>query len=74
MPACGSDSAHVRGAAPAAISSCKNSIESLFQIILDRSDVAYSRDDAIPDLYRRVADLLALSAEALPDSARASQT
>jgi len=59
---------------PAAISSCKNLIESLFKIILDRSEVSYSRSDDIPDLYRKVADLLALNAEAVPESARASQT
>lgn len=59
---------------PAAISSCKNLIESLFKIILDRSEIAYSRSDDIPDLYRKVADLLALNAEAVPGSARASQT
>lgn len=59
---------------PAAISSCKNLIESLFKIILDRSEVSYSRSDDIPDLYRKVADLLALNAEAVPESARASRT
>ncbi|GGO59888.1 hypothetical protein GCM10010910_03940 [Microbacterium nanhaiense] len=59
---------------PAAISSCKNLIESLFKIILDRSDVEYSHSADVPELYRKVADLLALNAEAVPESVRASQT
>jgi len=59
---------------PAAISSCKNLLESLFKIVLDRNETAYSRSDDIPDLYRKVADLLALNAKAVPESARASQT
>lgn len=59
---------------PAAISSCKNLLESLFKIVLDRSEIAYSRSDDIPDLYRKVAELLALNVESVPESARASQT
>ena len=58
----------------AAISSCKNLLESLFKIILDRSGVSYGGNDDVPRLYRKVAELLALNAEAVPESARASQT
>lgn len=59
---------------PAAISSCKNLLESLFKIILDHNEVSYSHSDDIPALYRKVAELLSLNAEAVPESARASQT
>lgn len=58
----------------AAISSCKNLLESLFKIILDRGGVSYSGNDDVPRLYRKVAELLVLNAEAVPESARASQT
>ena len=58
----------------AAISSCKNLLESLFKMILDTSQVRYDRNDDVNQLYRKVAELLALNAEAVPESARASQT
>ena len=58
----------------AAISSCKNLLESLFKIILDRSGESYGASEDVPQLYRKVADLLALRAESVPESARASQT
>lgn len=59
---------------PATISSCKNLLESLFKIILDRSQVEYATKDDIPKLYRKVAALLALDAESVPENARASKT
>ena len=59
---------------PAAISSSKNLLESLFRIILDRSQLEYGARDDIPQLYRKVATLLELSAESVPENARASQT
>ncbi|WP_068482625.1 MULTISPECIES: abortive infection family protein [Pseudoclavibacter] len=58
----------------AAISSSKELIESLFRIILERSDVAYGRKDDIPALYRKVADLLALKAQSVPESALGSRS
>lgn len=58
----------------ASISASKALLESLFKIILDRSGVDYARADDVPQLYRKVADLLALSATAVPESARGSQT
>lgn len=59
---------------PAAISSCKDLLESLFKIILDRSQVSYSSSEDVPHLYRKVAQLLALNTESVPESARGSQT
>lgn len=59
---------------PAAISSSKNLLESLFRIILDCSDVAYGTRDDIPQLYRHVADLLELKADSVPSSAKGSET
>lgn len=58
----------------AAISSSKELLESLFRIILDRSNIAYEKKDDFPGLYRKVADLLALKAEAVPESAAASKS
>lgn len=59
---------------PSAISASKALLESLFRIILDQSQVQYARSDDIPQLYRKVADLLALSASAVPGSAKGSQS
>lgn len=59
----------------AAIGSCKELIESLCKIILDRSGVSYAEGgDNMPSLYRRVADLLLLKAESVPSSAKGSAT
>ena len=58
----------------AAISSSKNLVESLFRIILDRSSVAYAQREDIPQLYRRVADLLELKANSVPESAKGSES
>lgn len=58
----------------ASISACKSLLESLFRIILDQNVVAYPRSDDVPQLYRKVADLLALSAESVPASARGSES
>lgn len=57
----------------ATISSCKSLLESLFKIVLYQSSVDYPRADDVPRLYRKVADLLALSAESVPASARGSE-
>jgi AbiJ N-terminal domain 3/Abortive infection C-terminus len=58
----------------AAISSSKNLLESLFRIVLDRSQIAYGAREDIPQLYRRVADLLELKAESVPGSAKGSES
>jgi hypothetical protein len=57
----------------AAISSSKNLIESLFRIILDAAQIDYAAKDDIPQLYRKVADVLDLKAESVPGSARGSE-
>ncbi len=56
------------------ISSSKNLLESLFKIILDQSGIPYEHKDDVPQLYRKVADLLELSASSVPDSATASKS
>lgn len=58
----------------ASISACKSLLESLFRIILDHSSVDYPKSDDVPQLYRKVADLLALSAESVPASVRGSES
>ena len=57
----------------AAISSSKNLLESLFRIVLDRSQIDYGAREDIPQLYRKVADLLELKAESVPGSAKGSE-
>lgn len=58
----------------AAIASCKELIESLCKIILDQQGVVYPAGEDLPPLYKRVAELLALNAGAIPDNAKASDT
>jgi hypothetical protein len=58
----------------AAISACKALLESLFRIILDQSQVSYAKGDDIPQLYRKLAELLELSVESVPGSARGSES
>ncbi|MEU7615894.1 abortive infection family protein [Micromonospora rifamycinica] len=58
----------------AAIASCKELVESLCKIILDKSGAPAPPGDDLPGLYRRVADLLHLKAESVPNSAKGSQT
>jgi hypothetical protein len=64
----------VRTDPAAAIGSCKELVESLCKIILERSGVPYPASDDLPSLYRRAADLLRLKAEAVPASAKGSET
>jgi hypothetical protein len=58
----------------AAIGSCKELVESLCKIILERSAVMYPPAEDLPGLYRLVADLLHLKADAVPASAKGSAT
>lgn len=58
---------------PAAIGSCKELIESLCKLILEHSDVEYTRNDDLPKLYKKVAVLLALNAEAVDDNVKGSE-
>jgi hypothetical protein len=56
----------------AAIGSCKELVESLCKIILMQSGVSDASGEDLPSLYRKVADLLNLSAESVPGSAKGS--
>jgi hypothetical protein len=58
----------------AAIGSCKELVESLCKLILERSGVTYPVSEDLPALYRRVAGLLKLKAESVPTSAKGSET
>lgn len=57
----------------AAISSSKNLMESLFRIILDSAQIAYAAKDDVPQLYRKVAEVLDLKAESVPGSVKGSE-
>ncbi|WP_062894664.1 AbiJ-related protein [Mycobacterium avium] len=57
----------------AAISSSKNLIESLFRIILDSAQISYAAKDDVPQLYRKVAEVLDLKAESVPGSVKGSE-
>ena len=56
------------------ISSCKELVESLCKIILKKSEIMYSNADDVQALYRKVAELLQLTAESVAGNAKASQT
>lgn len=57
----------------AAIASCKELIETLCKLILEHSEVEHTRSDDLPKLYKKVAGLLALNAEAVDGNARGSE-
>lgn len=57
----------------AAIASSKELVESVCKIILDDYKVAYSGKDDLPDLYKKAATELKLTAESVPGSAKGSQ-
>ncbi|XAS67018.1 hypothetical protein V3C33_16360 [Micrococcaceae bacterium Sec5.7] len=46
-------------------------MELLCKLILEHSDVEYTRNDDLPKLYKKVAVLLALNAEAVDDNVKA---
>jgi hypothetical protein len=58
----------------AAISAAKELVESTCKVILDATDTSYSNADDLPGLYRKVAEVLRLNAEAVPESATGSKT
>ena len=58
----------------ATIGACKELIESLCKIILEKEGVTYKPGDDLPQLFKRVSELLGLNAEAVPDNAKASGT
>jgi hypothetical protein len=57
-----------------AIGSSKELSESVCRVILDDYDVAVSGKEDLPDLYRKVADVLKLKAESVPKESRASES
>ncbi len=59
---------------PAAISAAKELVESTCKIILERTGTPYSNADDLPALYKKVAEVLRLNAEAVPDSAPGSKS
>jgi hypothetical protein len=59
---------------PAAISAAKELVETACKVILDAMHVSYSNADDLPGLYKKVAEVLRLNAEAVPESARGSKT
>lgn len=58
----------------AVIGSSKEIVESLCKLILDGNQVRYSRGEDLLKLYNKVADLLALKAEAVPSNRRGSES
>ncbi|WP_435652371.1 abortive infection family protein [Kitasatospora purpeofusca] len=56
------------------MASSKELLESLCKVILGRSGVEYTNSDELPVLYRKVAELLSLKAESVPDSAKGSES
>jgi hypothetical protein len=57
----------------AAIASSKELVESVCKIILDDYQVTYSGKEDLPDLYKKAATELKLTAESVPGSAKGSQ-
>ncbi|BCW62820.1 hypothetical protein StoSoilB22_17930 [Arthrobacter sp. StoSoilB22] len=49
-------------------------MESLFKLILDQEGIDYPRKDEVPDLYRKVGEVLKIGADSVPGSSKASQT
>lgn len=58
----------------AAIASCKELLESLCKLILDRAGSQYSNGEDLPALYRRTSELLRLNAQSVPDSPKGSRS
>ena len=56
----------------AAIGSSKELVESVWKLILDNLGIDYAADASLLDLYKQVAEALALSRESVPASAKGS--
>lgn len=54
------------------IASAKELLETTFKLILDKRGITYVNGDDLGDLYKKVATELALTREAVPDSAKGS--
>jgi hypothetical protein len=59
---------------PAAIGSAKEFVESVCKFILDDYAIAYDGKDSLLDLYKKTAKALKLNREAVPDSAKGSES
>lgn len=59
---------------PAAVGSSKELVESVCKFILDDYGVAYEKTDTVLDLYKKAAKALKLNREAVPDSAKGSES
>lgn len=57
-----------------AISSSKNLLETLCKIVLSDRGVEYAHSDDLPGLFAKVASELSISAQSVPDDARASDS
>jgi AbiJ N-terminal domain 3/Abortive infection C-terminus len=57
----------------AAIGSSKELVESVCKVILDDYSEAYTRNDNLPDLYKKTATMLRLNVEAVRESTRGSE-
>jgi hypothetical protein len=58
----------------AAIGSCKELVESTCKFILDDYEQPYSNKDHLLSLYKKTANVLKLSTESVPESAKGSQS
>lgn len=58
----------------AAIASCKEFVESLCKIILERQGIEFPPGEDLPPLFKRVTTLLGLHADAVADNAKVSAT
>jgi hypothetical protein len=58
----------------AAVGSAKELVESVCKFILDDYTVAYDKNDSLLDLYKKAAKALNLNREAVPDSAKGSES
>lgn len=59
---------------PAAVGSAKELVESVCKFILDDYSIAYDSKESLLDLYKKAAKALKLNREAVPDSAKGSES
>ena len=59
---------------PAAIGSAKELVESVCKFILDDYAITYDSKESLLDLYKKTAKALKLNREAVPDSAKGSES
>ncbi|MCP9486554.1 MAG: abortive infection family protein [Gaiellaceae bacterium MAG52_C11] len=59
---------------PAAVGSAKELVESVCKFVLDDYTIDYQKDESLLDLYKKTAQALKLNREAVPGSAKGSQS